>query len=55
MENATNMITTALENVSTVFTSAVTMITDNPIAMVFIGIGIVGGGIGLFRKVRKGA
>lgn len=53
MEGATNMITTALENVSTVFSSAVDMVTSNPVAMIFIGFGIIGGGIKLFRKVRK--
>lgn len=55
MENVTSMITTALTNVSTIFNQAVTLITGNEIAMVFIGIGLVGGGIGLFRKIRKGA
>lgn len=53
MENATSMITSALSNVSTIFTEAVTMITGNEIAMVFIGFGLVGGGISLFRKIRK--
>lgn len=48
-----SVLTTALADVSTVFASATSMITGNPIAMVFIGMGIVGGGIGLFRKVRK--
>lgn len=54
MENVTNMITDALANVSTVFSEAVTMVTGNPVAMVFIGFGIVSGGIALFRKVRHG-
>jgi hypothetical protein len=54
MENATNLITSALANVSTVFTSAVTMVTQNEIAMVFIGMGLVAGGIRLFKKVRHG-
>ena len=50
---AVSMISTALTNVSTIFTQAVTMITGNEIAMVFIGFGLVGGGISLFRKIRK--
>lgn len=53
MENATNLITSALENVTTVFNSAVNMITGNALAMVFIGIGLTKAGIGLFRSVRK--
>ena len=50
---AVSMISTALTNVSTIFSQAVTMITGNEIAMVFIGFGLVGGGISLFRKIRK--
>lgn len=48
-EGATSMITSALANVSTVFNSAVTMITGNEVAMVFVGIPLIGAGIGLFR------
>lgn len=52
MEGTTSMISTALENVTTIFNSAVTMCTGNPICMAFIGMGLVGGGIGLFKRVR---
>lgn len=51
MEGATSMITTALANVSTVFNQAVTMITGNEIAMLFVGIPIIGAGIGLFHRL----
>lgn len=47
------MITTALANVSTVFTQAVTMITDNEVAMVFVGIPLIGAGIGLFHRLIR--
>lgn len=47
------MIATALENVSTVFSAAVDMITGNAIAMLFVGISVAGAGIGLFRRVTK--
>lgn len=50
MEGATNLVTSALANVSTIFTTAVTMVTENVIPMAFIGIALVGGGIGLFRR-----
>ena len=53
MEGGANLVTTAMENVSSVFTSATTMITGNPIAMVFIGFSLAGAGIGLFRKVIR--
>ena len=51
MGEATNMITTALTNVTTVFNQAVTMITGNEIAMLFVGIPIIGAGIGLFHRL----
>lgn len=51
MEGATNLITSALANVTTVFNEAVDMITGNAVAMVFVGITIIGAGIGLFRNV----
>ena len=47
------MITTALANVSTVFTQAVTMITGNEVAMVFVGIPLIGSGIGLFHRLIR--
>lgn len=54
MENAVSLVQTCLADVSTVFTSAVTMVTENAVACVFIGIGLVKAGISLFRKVRRG-
>lgn len=53
MEGATSMISTALSNVTTVFNQAVTMITGNEVAMVFIGIPLVGAGIGLFHRLIR--
>lgn len=50
---AEGVVATALENVGTIFTSSVNMVTEQPIAMAFIGMALVGGGIGLFRKVRR--
>lgn len=54
MEGATSMLASALANVTTAFTAAVDMVTGNELAMVFIGMGIVSAGIGLFRRVRRG-
>lgn len=45
-------ISQALTDVGSIFTNAVTMVTGNPIAMVFIGFGLVAGGVALFRKIR---
>jgi len=51
MGEGASMIATALTNVTTVFNQAVTMITGNEIAMLFVGIPIVGAGIGLFHRL----
>lgn len=48
----TSGISQALTDVGTIFTNAVSMVTGNPIAMVFIGFGLVSGGVALFRKIR---
>lgn len=48
-----NLITSALSNVTTIFTAAVDMITGNSIAMVFVGIPLVGAGIGLFHRLIR--
>lgn len=50
---AGTMLTSALANISTVFNQAVTMITGNEIAMLFVGIPIVGAGIGLFHRLIR--
>ena len=51
MEGAANLISDALSNIPTIFNSAVTMVTGNPVAMAFVGISLAGAGIGLFRRV----
>ena len=42
-----------LENVSTVINTVVTCVTGNPVIAVFVGMGVVGGGIALFRKLMR--
>lgn len=49
----TSILTSALSDVSTVFNQAVTMITGNPIAMFFVGVPIIGAGIGLFHRLIR--
>lgn len=51
MEGATNLIQSCLANVSIVFNQAVSMITGNEVAMLFVGMSVIGSGIGLFRQV----
>lgn len=53
MEGAANLVTSALANVGAVFTQATSMITDNALAMVFVGISLAGAGIGLFHRVIR--
>lgn len=45
-----NYVTEALANVGTIFSQAVSMVTTNPIPLAFIGMALVGRGLGLFRK-----
>ena len=52
-EAPASLVSSALEHVSTIFTSATNMITGNPIAMVFIGFSLVGSGVLLFRKITR--
>lgn len=40
-----------LTDVTTVFTSAGSLIMANPVASVFVGLSLAGAGIALFRKV----
>lgn len=49
--SAASLISSALSNVTEVFQAAVTMITGNEIAMLFVGIPIIGAGIGLFHRL----
>ena len=42
-----------LENVSSVINTVVTCVTGNPVVAVFVGMGVVGGGVALFRKLMR--
>ncbi|MDY4158877.1 MAG: hypothetical protein SOY02_01340 [Candidatus Onthovivens sp.] len=46
-------ITSGITSCIDIFGKAVTMITDNTIAMVFIGFSLLGGAVGLFSKVKS--
>lgn len=51
---ATGMTVQAvLDGVSTVITTVVDCVTGNPVTLVFIGMGVVGAGVGLFRKLMR--
>ena len=53
MEGTTSLIASALSNIPTIFNSAMTMITGNEVAMVYVGIPLIGAGIGLFRSLTS--
>ncbi|MCR4862126.1 MAG: hypothetical protein K5884_05865 [Ruminococcus sp.] len=53
MGEGVNLVSTALSDVTTVFTAATNMITGNAIAMVFIGFSLASAGVGLFRKIIR--
>lgn len=42
-----------LENVSTVISTVVSCVTGNPVIAVFLGMGVVGGGVALFRRLMR--
>lgn len=51
MGEGVSMVAQALSDVTTVFGSAVTMVTGNAVAMVFVGFALARGGLRLFRSV----
>ncbi|MBQ5883917.1 MAG: hypothetical protein IIW72_05245 [Clostridia bacterium] len=46
-----NLVTSALQNVTSSFTTVTEMVTTSELAMVFIGFAIAGAGLGLFRRL----
>ena len=48
--SAVNYVSEALTNVGTIFSQAVSMVTENALPMAFIGIALAGAGLGLFRR-----
>lgn len=53
MENLGTAITTAIETTVTIMTKALELAVGNPLVMIFVAAGLVGVGIGLFRKLKK--
>ncbi|MCR4795321.1 MAG: hypothetical protein K5898_09165 [Ruminococcus sp.] len=49
----TNIITTCLSGVADVVSGAIDIAVANPIPAVFLGMGLVGAGYGLFTKIRN--
>lgn len=50
-EGASSTVAQAMSDVTTVFSAATNMVTESPLAMVFIGLSIAGAGIGLFHRL----
>ena len=48
-------ITTGVSTVTTLVGDVFGMITGNPVLTVFLGFGLVGGAIGVFRKLKSSA
>ncbi|MCM1228209.1 MAG: hypothetical protein NC320_12475 [Clostridium sp.] len=46
-------VSSAISGVTDVINAVVSCVTGNPVILVFIGIGVVGAGVGLFRKLMK--
>lgn len=52
-EGASTWVSPALENISTVFNQALTMIQGNEIALFFIGVPMIGAAFGLFHRLIR--
>ncbi len=50
-EGATNLITQALSNVTEVITTGTNIVTENPVAMVFVGLSLAGVGVAFFKRL----
>lgn len=48
-------VTGALNTLTTVFSSALELITSNPIMLIFFASGLLGIGFGLVRRARRAA
>lgn len=46
-------ITSGLSTVTSVFGEVWSLMTGNPLIMVFVGASLIGVGVGVFRKLRK--
>lgn len=53
MENLGTTVAGAIETVTTVMGTVVSNAVDNPLIILFIGAGIAGLAIGMFRKLKK--
>lgn len=46
-------VTTAVTNAVSIVTSSIGIITENSLLMVFLGMALVRGGLGVFKKAKK--
>lgn len=49
----TSIVVSAVSSVTDVFTSLWTLITSNPAALFYLGCGFVGGGFGVFKRMKR--
>lgn len=53
MENLGTGVSNAIDTISTIMGDALELAVANPLVMIFVASGLVGIGIGLFRKLKK--
>ena len=51
----TERLTTALGAAGTVITQSVTTVTENDLCMVYVALGLICGGLGVFSKAKRKA
>lgn len=54
MEGSTTAITSGINTITEVTGNVWTLMTGNPLVMVFVGAALLGVGIGIIRKLTKG-
>lgn len=55
MENLGTAISSAIDTIVTIMEKCLDLVVTNPLVMIFVAAGLVGIGVGLFRKLKKTA
>lgn len=53
MENLATQISTGIETCFTIMGTALTEALGNPLVMIFMGAGLIGLGVGVFKKIKR--
>jgi len=48
-----DFLTTAMSTCTTIMGNVFTIISENTVASIFLGFAVLGGGVGLWRKIKR--